>query len=194
MKDIEAIKKLRELTLASVKDCQDAVFEASGDFKKALEILKRKGRLHATKKAERDVGPGIIDAYIHQASQVGSMVEIRCETDFVARTEEFRKLAHELCLQIASMAPLWISPEDIPEEILEDEKRRIQEEMTGLGKKGKILEQAMEGKLNDYFVRTCLLRQPYVRNQDETVSDFLTATVAKLGENIKIQNFCRFEI
>lgn len=194
MPELDEIKRLRALTHASMIECKHALEEAGGNFEKAMEILKRKGFAKAAKKAERAVGPGIVEAYIHPGGQVGAMIEVRCETDFVARNAEFKKLAHELCLQVASMAPLWISPEDIPEDLLENEKRRMQEELTGLGKSGAVLAQALQGKLEDYYKEVCLLKQPHIKNQDETVSDLISHAIAKLGENIKVSNFCRLDI
>lgn len=194
MPELDEIKRLRALTHASIAECKHALEEAGGNFEKAMEILKRKGFAKAAKKAERAVGPGIVEAYIHPGGQVGAMIEVRCETDFVARNAEFKKLAHELCLQVASMAPLWISPEDIPEDLLENEKRRMQEELTGPGKSGAVLAQALQGKLEDYYKEVCLLKQPHIKNQDETVSDLIAHAIAKLGENIKVSNFCRLDI
>jgi len=194
MADLGIVKRLREVTQASISDCQDALEEAAGDFEKALKILKAKGLARAGKKTSREVGPGIIDAYVHPGGQVGALVEIRCETDFVARNEEFKKLAHELCLQVASMSPLWIAPDDIPEEILEEEKRRIRAGLSLTGKSDAILEKATEGKLEDYFRQVCLLRQSYIKNPDETIEDLISATIAKVGENIKVSNFCRLDI
>lgn len=194
MSEIEDIKKLREVTSAAFLDCREALREAGGDFDKALEILRKKGKVRAEKKGSREVGPGIIESYIHPGSQVGVLLDLRCETDFVARNEEFKKLAHELSLQVASMAPLWVAKEDVSEEVLFEEKDRIKAEFAGLGKTGEILERAVTGKLEDFFKRVCLLEQPYIKNQDETVADLVNSTIAKLGENIKINRFIRFEI
>jgi len=194
MAEIEVLKQLRHLTQASMIDCRDALNETGGDFDKALAILKRKGVARANKKTERETDSGIVDAYIHAGGKVGAMVELRCETDFVARNQECRNLAHELCLQIASMSPVWVSPEEIPEELLNEEKNRMREELTGLGKSGDILEKALEGKLASYFAQVCLLNQPYIKNQDETVESLIASAAAKLGENIKVQRFARFDV
>lgn len=179
MASLEDVKKLRELTQVSFMDCKNALEEAAGNFERALEILKKKGAAKAGKKAGREVGAGLIEAYIHPGGKVGALLDLRCETDFVARTEEFKKLAHELAMQIVAMQPLWVKPEDIPEEVLENEKRMLGESAHDLEK---------------YFSEVCLLKQPSIRNPDETVGEMIDQAIAKLGENIQVNRFCRFAI
>lgn len=194
MPGIEDIKKLREITSAAFLDCREALREARGDFDGALSILKKKGKVRAEKKGSREVGPGIIQSYVHPGGQVGVLLDLRCETDFVVRNEEFKKLAHELSLQVASMAPLWVEKDDVPPDVLSEEEDRAKTELSSLGKTGEVLERAVAGKLQDFFRRVCLLEQPHIKNQDETVADLINSAIAKLGENIKINRFIRFEI
>jgi len=189
------IKKLREATAASVAYCKQALEEAAGDFEKALKFLEQKGLAKAASKSERTVGAGVIDSYIHYNKQVGVLLDIRCETDFVARNEEFQKLSHELCLQIAAMNPLWVSRDQIPATTLEERRAIYANEMAGEGKKPQdIIEKIITGKLESFFSETCLLDQAYIKENDKKVNDLLTAAIAKLGENIKVNSFVRFSL
>ena len=192
--DIETLKKLRECSQASLGECQKALIEAGNDFNKALEILKKKGQLIAEKKKERETGAGLIEAYIHSNGRIGALVELRCETDFVAKNPLFKELAHDLALQVAAMAPAYISELDIPEEVLKEEKEIYREELKTTGKPEKIIEQIIEGKLKKRFSEICLLRQPFIKNPDETIESVIKNYIAKLGENIKVSRFVRFEI
>ena len=194
MASLEDIKELRLATGASMSDCKEALEESDGNLAKAMGLLKSKGLAKAAKKLGREVGPGIIEAYVHSGSQVGVIVEVRCETDFVARNSEFKNLAHELCLQIASMHPLWIAPEDISEKILAEEKKHFKEELSRQGKNGQVLNQALEGKLQAYFAEVCLLNQPYIKDPNQTIENLISSTIAKVGENIRVKSFCRLAI
>jgi elongation factor Ts len=160
------IKDLREKTGAGVMDCKKALLEAEGNLEKAIEILNQRGIALASKKAERVADQGVIEAYIHPGGRIGVLVEVNCETDFVARTDEFKELAHNLALQIAAMCPQFISPEDIAQETETDEDAKT----------------------------TCLLLQPYIKDPEKTVQDIVTETIAKVGENIKVRRFIRFEL
>lgn len=161
-----AIKELRAKTGAGVIDCKKALIEAEGDVEKAIEILSKRGLAIARKKADRLTNQGIIEAYVHPGGQIAVLVEVNCESDFVARTEEFKELAHNLALQIAAMSPQFIAPADIPEE------------------------QKLDAKLEDI----CLLSQPFIKDQNKTVQDIIAETIAKVGENIKVRRFVRFEL
>jgi elongation factor Ts len=161
-----AIKDLREKTGAGVMDCKKALLKAEGDLEKAIEILNQRGIALARKKAERVADQGVIEAYIHPGGRIGVLVEVNCETDFVARTDEFKELAHNLALQIAAMCPQFISPEDMAQETETDADAKT----------------------------TCLLLQPYIKDPDRTVQDIVTETIAKVGENIKVRRFIRFEL
>jgi len=192
--EINLVKQLRERSGASVMECRNALEEAKGDLTKALEILKRKGQAIAAKKNERETRAGIIEAYIHTNAKIGVLLDLRCETDFVAKNQLFKELAHELTLQIAAMAPQYISENDIPETVLDEEKAIYREELKNSGKPEKIIEQIIDGKLKKRFSEICFLDQPSIKNQDETVSDLIKNYIAKIGENIKVERFIRFDI
>jgi len=192
--EINLVKQLRKMSGASVMECRNALEEAKGDLTKALEILKRKGQAIAAKKNERETRAGIIEAYIHTNAKIGVLLDLRCETDFVAKNQLFKELAHELALQIAAMAPQYISENDIPETVLNEEKAIYREELKNSGKPEKIIEQIIDGKLKKRFSEICLLDQPSIKNQDETISDLIKNYIAKIGENIKIERFIRFDI
>jgi elongation factor Ts len=190
----EEIKKLRQTTLAPMLQCKEALIVSKGDFKKAVIWLNQEGAIKAAGKSEKSVGAGIIDSYIHNGNQVGVLLDIRCETDFVARNEEFKKLAHGLCLQIAAMSPDWISPKDIPSEVIKGKRQIWSAELRSSEKSKEIIEKIIEGKLLNFYRETCLLSQPYIRNEEETVEEQIVKTIARLGENIKVEKFVRFEI
>lgn len=188
------VKQLREQTGASVTDCNQALREAAGDFAKAIEILKTKGNQRAEKKAERTAEQGIIEAYIHGNGKIGVLLDLRCETDFVARNAEFKTLAHDLAMHIAAMKPTFVRQEDVPAEILEEEKEIYREEFSGLSKPEKVINEIVEGKLRKHVETVCLLRQPFIKNPDMTVEELVKNYIAKLGENIRVAKFVRYEI
>jgi elongation factor Ts len=194
MANIDEIKQLRQETGVSVTECKKALEEANGDFDKAKEILRKKGMELAGKRSEREAGSGIIDSYVHPDSRVGVLLELRTETDFVARSEDFKNLAHEICLQIAAMKPLFLSENDIPEEFLDGEKKIYEEQIKDSGKPKNITDQIVEGKLKKYKEQVSLLSQAWIKDDSKTISDLLAEYVSKLGENIIIKNFSRFEI
>jgi len=164
------------------------------NIKRAKEILRKWGQVLAGKKVEREVKEGIIESYIHPNKKIGVMVELRCESDFVARSEEFQKLAHELCLQITAMNPLFLREEEIPENFLAGEKKIYQEQLKDSGKPEKIVNQIIEGKLKKYKEEISLMSQPWIKDETKTVKDLLQNYIARLGENIIIKRFARFEI
>ncbi len=186
----ELIKELRELTGAGLLDVKSALEEANGDKNKAVEILRKKGALKMGKKADRVAKEGIIESYIHPGSRVGVLLELNCETDFVARTDDFKNLAKELALHIAGANPLFVSPADISAEILEKEKEIYREEVKG--KPEEVVNKILEGKLNKYFQEVCLLEQPFIKNPDVTVKEVVANSVAKMGENVVVKRFSRF--
>ena len=188
----EDVKKLRELTGAGVLECQKALTAANGDMQKAIDILREKGLAAAQKRAERKASEGMVELYSHSGGRIGVMVELNCETDFVARAEGFRKLAHELALQIAATAPLYIREEDIPAETLEHEKTIYEAKAKEEGKPAAILPKIIEGNLNKYKDETVLLRQPYIRDESVTIQKLLSDQVIALGENIVIRRFVRW--
>lgn len=190
---IEEIKKLREMTLAPIMSCKEALIEAQGDLDESLKILRQKGISKASSKAEREVGAGIIDSYIHNGSQIGVLLELRTETDFVARNEEFKKLAHELGVQIASMNPAYIEISKIPAEIINEKKEEFSESLKAI-KDEKKFEKALEGKLNSWYEEVVLLEQIYYKDQNLKIKDLIANAIATFGENIRISKFARFEI
>ena len=190
----EMIKQLRELTGAGVLDCKKALEETNGDFEAASEILKQKGLAAAAKKVDRDAGDGLVEAYIHAGSKLGVLVEINCETDFVARTEEFQTFCHDVAMQIAAASPSWVSRSDVPKEVLAEQKDAIRAEMAGENKPEHVMERIMEGKLAKFYQENCLLDQAFIKDDEKTIQQLLTGTIAKLGENIVIKRFARFQI
>lgn len=191
---LEEIKELRKKTSASISYCKQALIESGGDKEKAERWLEEKGIAKAETKTGRTVGAGIIDSYVHFNKQVGVLLDLRCETDFVARNEEFAALAHELCLQIAAMNPQWISREDVPPSIVEKRKNMYLEEIKSQNKPADIAQKIVEGKMNSFFQEVCLLEQSYIKEETKTVKDLIDITIGKLGENIKVGSFCRFSI
>lgn len=191
---IEQIKQLREETGAGVLDCRKALETYNGDFTKAIEYLREKGLAKAAKRADREVLEGMLELYSHGSGRVGVMVEVNCETDFVARSEAFRKFAHEVALQIAAGAPKYIRVEDVPAEVLEQERQKAREMAHAEGKPEKVVERIVEGKLEKFFDDNCLLRQTYVRDENMTLGDLRNQNIAAIGENIVIRRFARWEV
>ena len=191
---MDLIKELREKTGAGVSHCKEALVETGGDIEKAIEYLRKKGLASAEKKMGREAKEGIVHSYIHLGGKIGVMIELNCETDFVARTDDFKKLANELCLQIAFDAPEYISREDVPQEIIEKEKEIIREQLKEMNKPPHIIEKIIEGKLNDFYAKHCLLELPYIRDEKIKVQDLIKEYISKLGENIVVKRFVRFQI
>jgi elongation factor Ts len=192
--NIEQIKQLREETGAGVLDCRKALETYNGDFEKAIEYLREKGLAKAAKRADREVFEGMLELYSHGNGRVGVMVEVNCETDFVARSAAFRKFAHEVALQIAAGAPKWIKVEDIPAEVLEEETGKARSLAVAEGKPEKVIEKIIEGKMEKFFNENCLLRQTYVRDDTMTLDNLRTQNIAAIGENIVIRRFARWEV
>src|SRR5512139_2339429 len=191
---IEQIKQLREETGAGVLDCRKALETYDGDVEKALAYLREKGLAKAAKRADREVREGMLELYSHGNGRVGVMVEVNCETDFVARSESFRKFAHEVALQIAAGAPKFVRVEDIPAEVLEQERAKARNLALAEGKPEKIIERIIEGKLEKFYNDNCLLRQTYVRDENITLEDLRNQHIAAIGENIVIRRFARWEV
>ena len=182
------IKELREATAAGVLDCKKALEASDGDLEKAKTYLREKGLAAVAKKADRAAEEGLIEAYVHTGSRAGALVELNCETDFVARTEAFKELAHDLAMQIVAAKPLYLAPEDIPPDALEKEKEIYQIQARDMGKPERIIERIVEGKLQKYYQEVCLMRQPFIKD------DELTQAISKTGENIVVRRFARFEL
>ncbi|MDO8486181.1 MAG: elongation factor Ts [Candidatus Staskawiczbacteria bacterium] len=194
MVTIDQIKQLREETGVSPTEIKKALEQSQGDIEKAKELLRVWGKTLANKKLSRETKQGTIDIYIHPNSKTGVMLDIRCESDFVAKSPDFKNLAHEICLQIAAMKPLFISEGDISEEFLDGEKKIYTEQVRDSGKPAKITEQIIEGKLNKYKESVSLLSQPWIKDDTKTVKNLIEEVVAKIGENIEIKRFTRYEI
>jgi elongation factor Ts len=192
--DIAKIQQLRDLTGLGMMDCKRALEETDGDIEKALELLRKKGAAVAAKRATKTTSQGLIQAYIHPGNQVGVLIEINCETDFVANTEDIKRFAHDVCLHIAALKPMYLSPEEVDPKFLEHEKEIMREQLVNSGKSAKIIDQILEGKVTKLYSDVCLLNQPFVKNDQLTVDDVLKELIAKTGENIKIRRFVRFQI
>jgi len=190
----EMIKKLREATGAGVLDCRKALEQADGDFNKAVDFLREKGLATAAKRSGREASEGVLDLYSHGNGRVGVMVEVNSETDFVGRSETFRTLAHELALQIAAMAPVYIREEDIPAEVLDHEAQIATIKARDEGKPEAVIQRIVDGSLNKFKDETCLLRQTYIRDDSLTVQQLVNQAVVSLGENIIIRRFVRWEL
>jgi elongation factor Ts len=188
------VKELREATGAGVLDCRKALIETKGDFDKAVVYLREKGLAAAAKRADREARQGVLDLYSHGNGRVGVMVEVNCETDFVARTEEFRRFAHEVALQVAAANPHYVDVTDVPAEALEAERTRARERAREDGKPENVWERIAEGMLEKFYTETCLLRQVYVRDDKRTVGDLLKEAIATTKENIIIRRFTRWEV
>jgi len=194
MVDFEKLKRLRQETNVSMMECKKALEKAGGDLEKAKEILRKKGMEFAIKKEASGTTEGIIESYIHNNKKIGVLLDIRCETDFVARSQEFKKLAHELALHIAAMAPRFIKADDIPEEYLDGERKIYREQFLGSGKPERLIAEIVEGKIKKLKEEISLLNQPFVKEPDKTVKELINEYIAKLGENIVIKKFVRYEI
>jgi len=192
--NIDQIKQLREETGISASECKKALEETKGDLEKAKEVLRKRGKESAGKKADREAGEGIIENYVHPNKRIGAMVELRCETDFVAKSEDFKKLAHELCLQVAVMNPLFLREEDIPEKFLDGERKIYQEQLKNSGKPQKIIDEIVEGKLKKYKEEISLMSQLWVKDETKIIKDLIESYINRIGENIVVKRFARYEI
>ncbi len=190
----EDIKTLREKTGAGILDCRKALEEADGDIQKAIIVLREKGMADAEKRSDRETSNGILELYSHIGGRVGVMVEVNCETDFVARTDEFQELAHEIALQIAAMSPLWVSDEEVPEEIIATEQSIAKKRALDEGKPENVIDRIVEGRVNKFLDETCLLRQEYIRDESKSVEELIKETIVSIGENIDIRRFVRWEV
>ena len=188
------VKELRERTGAGMMDCKRALVETGGDLEEALDALRKKGLASAAKKAGRATSDGLVVSYIHAGGKIGVLLEINCETDFVARTDDFQQLAHDLSLHVAASQPSFIGRDEITADILEREKRIHREQALESGKPEHIVERIVEGRIRKFFAENCLLEQPFVKDSDLKVEDVLKGAIAKLGENMRICRFARFQL
>ncbi len=186
------VGELRAKSGAGLMDCKKALVEAKGDFEEAMTILRKRGVAAAAKRAGRNAAEGLVESYIHLGGKVGVLVEINCESDFVAKNDEFRLFAKDICMQIAAASPLYVKRDEVPESILEKEREIAAEQAKD--KPAQAAQKIIEGKINKYFGDYCLMEQPFVKNPDQTIQDLLTSQIAKLGENMMIKRFVRFQV
>jgi elongation factor Ts len=192
--DTKTISELRAATGAGIVDCKKALEEAGGDVAQAAEALRKKGMAKADKRGERATKAGLVYAYIHGDGQLGALVEVQTETDFVARNEQFKEFVHDVALQVASMNPLYVSAEEIPPEVIAKEKEILMAEFEGSGKPQEMIEKIAEGKLSKFYSEVCLLNQAFIKDEDKTIGELLKELIGKTGENAKIVRFARFSL
>lgn len=190
---LDEVKKLKELTGVGLTDAKRALEEADGDFDKALAAMRKKGLTKAEKRGEREASQGIVGSYVH-SDRIGVLVEVNCETDFVARTDDFKALVHDLAMHVAATAPRFVSMQDIPQDVYEAKKAEFIEKVKAEGKPEKMAGQIVEGMLKKYFAEQCLMEQPFIKNPDETVGELVKNNISKLGENIVLRRMARFEL
>ena len=188
------VKELRERTGAGMMDCKKALTETNGDTEKAIEFLREKGLSAAAKKAGRIATEGVIETYIHGGGRIGVMLELNCETDFVAKTDDFKELAKDIAMHIAAARPEFLKPEEVPTEELEKEKSILRAQALNEGKPEKIVDKMVDGRIAKYFKDVCLLEQPFVKDPDKTIGQLITEKIAKIGENISVRRFVRYEL
>lgn len=186
------VKELRERTGAGMMDCKRALVEKNGNIDAAIELLREKGLAAAAKKAGRIASEGLVDAYIHAGGKIGVLIEVNCETDFVAKTDEFKELVRDLAMHIAAQSPTYVSSEEIPADVIEKEREILRAQALNEGKPEKIVDKMVEGRIEKFFAEVCLLNQPFVRDNDVTVGALITSKIASIGENINVRRFERF--
>ena len=186
------VKELREKTGVGMMDCKKALTEADGDMEKAIEILREKGMATAKKKESRIASEGVVDSYIHMGGKIGVLVEVNCETDFVARADNFKAFVHDIALQIAAANPMYVTEDEVPQDVLEHEKQILRVQALNEGKPEKIIDKMVEGRIKKYYQDFCLLDQTFVKNPDKAIQQYLNETIAAIGEKITIRRFVRF--
>lgn len=192
--DAKTVAELRSMTGAGMMDAKKALEETSGDIDKAAQYLREKGIAKAAKKADRETKEGRVHAYIHSNGKLGAMVEVLCETDFVARNEGFIEFCHDLALHVSAMDPLYLTREGVPHEMVEKEREIYAREMEGAGKPADVIQKIVEGKLNKWYSEIVLMEQPFIKDEDQTIEKFVKGKIASLGENMQIRRFVRFNI
>jgi len=190
----ELVKKLREKTGVGLMDCKEALKQAAGDMEKAIEYLREKGLAKLQKRMGKVASEGIIASYIHTGGKVGTMVEVNCETDFVANTKEFQEFAKDIAMQVTASNPLYVKREDVPEDAKEKEKNIYRKQAIESGKPEKIIDKIAEGKMEKFYQEVCLIEQPFIKNQDITVKELLEELIVKMGEKILVNRFVRFQL
>ena len=190
----QLVKELRERTGAGFSDCRAALLESNGDFEKAIDILRKKGRAAAQKKAQRLATEGMVGSYIHAGGKIGVIVEVNCETDFVARTDDFQRLCHDVAMHIAALDPRFVRREEVTPEILERERQIYIEQARTSGKPEPVIEKIVAGKMEKFYEETCLYEQHFIKDESVTVKELIEQVIAKLGENISVRRFVRFKV
>src|SRR5690349_23922915 len=190
----QLVKDLRERTGAGFSDCRNALAESKGDIERAIDILRRKGQAAAQKKAQREASEGLIGHYIHAGGKIGVVVEVNCESDFVARTHDFQKLCHDLAMHIAALDPRYVRREEVTPEILEHEREIYGEQARSTGKPEAVIEKIVNGKMEKFYEENCLYEQHYIKDEGLTIGEMVNSAIAKLGENISIKRFARFKV
>jgi elongation factor Ts len=190
----ELVKELRERTGSGIMDCKKALQETKGDLEKAIIFLRERGLAAAAKKAGRATKDGYIDAYIHAGGKLGVLIEVNCETDFVAKTDDYRHLCRELAMQVAAANPLYVERTDVPQERIDTEKSVLETQAKNEGKPDKVVEKIVTGRMEKFYQEICLMEQPYIREPDRIVKDLVNEYITKLGENIVVRRFCRFQL
>lgn len=188
------VKELRETTGAGMMDCKKALVETDGDMAKAVDLLREKGLAAAAKKAGRVAAEGVVEAYIHGGGRIGVMVEINCETDFVAKTDDFKELARDIAMQIAATNPMFVRREEVDPAVLEHEKEVLRVQALNEGKPEKIVEKMIVGRIEKYYKEICLMEQPFIKDTEMTITELINGKIAKIGENISIRRFCRYQL
>ena len=192
--DNSLVVRLRQMTGAGMMDCKAAMEEAGGDIEAAAEMLRKKGIAKAAKSGERETREGIVAIYVHSTKKMAAMVELLCETDFVARNRDFQSLANDIAMHIAATSPLYLSPDSVPQEVLDKEREIYLEEFSGSGKPGDIIDKIIDGKFSKYYEDVCLLNQKFVKDEDMTVGELIKQKIGVIGENIRVGRFARFEV
>lgn len=187
------VKELRERTGAGMMDCKKALVETGGDFDKAIVFLREKGLAAASKRAGRETAEGMVDSYIHMGGRIGVLIEVNCETDFVAKTDQFRTLVRDLAMQVAASKPLYVSRDEVPDDVTEGERQIYRTQALNEGKPEKIADKIVEGRLDKFYQEICLLDQPFIREPEKSVEDLIREAIGLLGENITVRRFARFE-
>jgi elongation factor Ts len=190
----QMVKELRERTGAGMMDCKAALTEAQGDMEKAIDLLRTKGLAAAAKKAGRVAAEGVVASYIHAGGKIGVLIEVNCETDFVAKTEEFQQLVRDIAMHVAASEPRFVRREEVTDELLERERAIFREQAQASGKPANVVDKIVDGKMDKFYSENCLLEQAFVKNPDQTVGELVTEAVAKIGENIQVRRFVRFRL
>jgi elongation factor Ts len=188
------VKKVRDATGAGVLDCREALEVSGADFEDAVARLRQKGLAEAATRAGRQASEGVVEAYVHPGSRIAVLLELNCETDFVARTDEFKTLAHDLALHIAFAAPRYLTRDEVPEEVAEEERATYRAQALEEGKPEHIVDRIVEGRMKKFYQQVCLMGQPFVRDEDRTIQDLITDAIARFGENIVFRRFVRYEV